>query len=118
FVVTGKARARIRRFIRMQQRHEYAHLGKAMLQKVFRQEGYDFTEKAVSGVLKQFRQSEAEDLYANIGSGLTPARDVFNAVFPGHAKTKAKEEAEKAADQTIVNPPKTRGGKGKKGNDP
>ena len=55
FVVTGKARSHIRKFIRNQQRHEYITLGKAMLQKIFRQEGYEFTEKAVSGVLGQFK---------------------------------------------------------------
>src|SRR5216683_1600505 len=36
FVVTGKARARIRRFVRTQQREQYHDLGKAILQKAFR----------------------------------------------------------------------------------
>src|SRR5215475_7109408 len=39
FVVTGKARARIRRFIRTQQRTQYLDLGRAIVQKAFRQEG-------------------------------------------------------------------------------
>jgi GTP pyrophosphokinase len=91
FVVTGKARARIRRFIRQQQRDQYAELGRAMLQKLFRQEGYDFTEKALEGVLKIFKVTQAEDVYANVGSGLTPAREVFNAVFPGHRAAAAQE---------------------------
>ena len=84
YVVTGKARARIRRFIRLKQRTEYCDLGKAMLHKVFRQEGYDFTERAVEGVLKVFKLPQVEDLYAGIGSGITSAREVFNAIFPGH----------------------------------
>ncbi len=84
FVVTGKARARIRRFIRQQQRSQYAELGRAMLQKVFRQEGYDFTEKALEGVVKIFKVAAVEDIHANVGAGLTGAREVFNAVFPGH----------------------------------
>src|SRR5690606_24171505 len=61
FVVTGKARSHIRRYIRNQQRNEYITLGKAMLQKIFRQEDYDFSDKAVSGVLKQFRAEAPED---------------------------------------------------------
>ncbi|MGH7114986.1 MAG: RelA/SpoT family protein, partial [Stellaceae bacterium] len=40
FVVTGKARARIRRFVRTQQRTQYLDLGKAIVQKAFRQEGH------------------------------------------------------------------------------
>ncbi len=84
FVVTGKARSHIRKFIRNQQRSEYATLGKAMLQKIFRQEGYEFTDKAVAGVLKPLQAEETDDIYAKIGAGLTPARDVFKAIFPGH----------------------------------
>lgn len=38
FVVTGKARARIRRFVRIQQRAEYIALGRAILDKLCRQE--------------------------------------------------------------------------------
>lgn len=84
FVVTGKARSHIRRYIRMQQRAEYGALGKAMLQKIFRQEDYEFTDKAVSGVLDKFENDEVEDLYARIGSGHLIARDVFRAIFPAH----------------------------------
>ncbi|MCB9957675.1 MAG: bifunctional (p)ppGpp synthetase/guanosine-3',5'-bis(diphosphate) 3'-pyrophosphohydrolase [Rhodospirillaceae bacterium] len=84
FVVSGKARARIRRFIRQQQRDQYAELGKAMLQKVYRQEGYEFVEKPLEVVANNFKLPSVEDLYAGIGSGNVPARDVFFAVYPGH----------------------------------
>jgi len=92
FAVTGKARARIRRFVRQQQRAQYAELGRAMLQKTFRQEGYDFTEKALDGVLKQFKVHVADDIYAHVGSGVTSAREVFHAVFPGHRAAQQKDE--------------------------
>lgn len=85
FVVTGKARSHIRRFIRQQQRTEYITLGKAMLQKVFKSEGYEFTDKAVSGIVDQYRECEnSEDIYAGIGSGNIVARDVFRSIFPAH----------------------------------
>jgi len=83
FVVTGKARAHIRKFLRQQQRDEYSALGKAMLQKVFESESATFTEKAVHGVLKKFKGAADEDLYARIGAGTIPAREVFYAIFPG-----------------------------------
>ncbi len=83
FVVTGKARACIRRYIRMQQRDEYLALGRIMLQRAFRQEEYEFSEKALKGVLKKFNAPEVEDLMAEVGSGHIPARDVVEAVFPG-----------------------------------
>ena len=84
FVVSGKARARIRRFIRNKQREEYSSLGKAMLQKIFRQEGYEFTEKAVAPLVKSMKVEAIEDVYAEIGAGNQGAREVFNTIFPAH----------------------------------
>ncbi len=89
FVVTGKARARIRRFIRTQQRTQFIDLGRSMLQKAFKAEGHEFTEKAVEGVLKQFKCHDADDLYAMVGEGLESDREVLNAVFPGSKPQKA-----------------------------
>ncbi|HEX6978317.1 MAG TPA: bifunctional (p)ppGpp synthetase/guanosine-3',5'-bis(diphosphate) 3'-pyrophosphohydrolase [Alphaproteobacteria bacterium] len=89
FVVTGKARARIRRFIRTQQRAQFVALGRSMVQKAFRQEGYEFTEKAIEGVLKVFKCEEPDDLYAAVGEGKISEREVIGAIFPG-IKTPAK----------------------------
>tara|TARA_R110001592_G_scaffold3525_25_gene20126 strand:+ start:30934 stop:33090 length:2157 start_codon:yes stop_codon:yes gene_type:complete len=94
FVVTGKARSHIRKYVRNQQRDEFIILGKAMIQKVFRQEGYEFTEKAISGVLGHFRLDDVEDIYAKIGSGVVVARDVFKVIFPSHQAEIAQRPSE------------------------
>jgi guanosine-3',5'-bis(diphosphate) 3'-pyrophosphohydrolase len=101
FVVTGKARSHIRKYIRDQQRNEYVTLGKAMLQKIFRQEDYEFTEKAVTGVLERFKLQENDDVYAKIGSGLIVAREVFKAIFPGH-KTEIVKRPSADMDQATM----------------
>ncbi len=101
FVVTGKARSHIRKFIRNQQRDEYAQLGKAMLQKIFRQEGYEFTEKAVTGILKQLKAETNEDVYARIGSGLLVAREAFKTIFPAH-KTEMVKRPSTEMDQAAI----------------
>ena len=82
FVVTGKARARIRRFIRTQQRAQYLDLGKAIVQKAFRQEGHEFSERPLEPILKTFNCPTVEDLYVAVGQGLVTGRAVVNAVFP------------------------------------
>ncbi len=82
FVVTGKARARIRRFIRTQQRQQYLDLGKAILQKAFRHEGHEFHEKALEGVLKTFNCADVEDLFVAVGEGLATGREVVHAIHP------------------------------------
>ena len=84
FVITGKAKSHIRRYIRQQQRDQYMELGKAMIAKTFKQEGYDFTEKMLSGLSKQFKVDAIEDVMAGVGQGNIVARDVFRAVFPSH----------------------------------
>lgn len=103
FVVTGKARSRIRRYIRQQQRTEYLTLGKAMLQKIFQQEDYKFTDKAVAGVMKQFKAEEIDDVYVGIGSGNIVAREVFKAIFPGHMTATAKKPTDKDQQELTAN---------------
>ncbi|HMK68089.1 MAG TPA: bifunctional (p)ppGpp synthetase/guanosine-3',5'-bis(diphosphate) 3'-pyrophosphohydrolase, partial [Stellaceae bacterium] len=91
FVVTGKARARIRRFIRTQQRQQYLDLGRAIVQKAFRQESQEFTEKALDPVLKQFQAETADDLYVSVGEGLHTGQEVVHALFPPKPDAKSKK---------------------------
>ena len=101
FVVTGKARSHIRRYIRQQQRNEYVALGKAMLQKIFQHEGYEYTDKAVGGVLGQFNADEVDDIFVGVGSGNLVARDVFKAIFPGHQVEAAKKPSDTEVEQKL-----------------
>ncbi len=88
FAVTGKARACIRRFVRGQQRAEYIQLGREIVENVFREEGYEFTEKAIEGVLKIFHARVNNDLYAMVGQGDVTGLDVLHSVYPGSKKRK------------------------------
>jgi GTP pyrophosphokinase len=88
FVVSGKAKARIRRFIRSKEREQYLKLGRSMLEKAFREEGYEYSDKALEGVLKNFRQGSADDLCAQVGAGHITGRTVIETVFPGTKKKK------------------------------
>ncbi|KAA5604594.1 bifunctional (p)ppGpp synthetase/guanosine-3',5'-bis(diphosphate) 3'-pyrophosphohydrolase [Roseospira marina] len=83
FVVSGKARAQIRRFIRLKQREQYQDLGRQMLVKEFSRAGETYTEKGLEGVLGRFRAPTLEDLCAEVGAGTIAARDVVTAVYPG-----------------------------------
>lgn len=91
FVVTGKARSHIRRFMRTQQRTEYVALGRAMLEKICKQEGADFGEKPFEAISGDFQAPDFEELLFNIGAGQHSVRDVFFAAFP-ELKTKPPEK--------------------------
>ena len=83
FVVTGKAKAAIRRFIRVRQREQYIQLGRSLLDKAFHEEGYEVTDKGLDGVKANFKQASTDDLVAAVGAGLVGAREVLTAVYPG-----------------------------------
>jgi GTP pyrophosphokinase len=90
FVVTGKARARIRRFVRTQQRTQYLDLGRAIVQKAFRQQGHDFSERPLEAVLGRFNCDTVDDLYVVVGEGIATGREVVNAAFPQPVEDKNK----------------------------
>jgi guanosine-3',5'-bis(diphosphate) 3'-pyrophosphohydrolase len=82
FVVSGKARARIRRFVHAQMRAESIEAGRAALVKAFRQEGVEGGAAVLEGVLKAFKQGSVEDLQAAVGAGQIGAREVVLAAYP------------------------------------
>ncbi len=82
FVVTGKARARIRRYIAQQQRGEHLDQGRTALAKAFRQEGVDGSEESLQPALKHFKFATVEDLYVAVGNGSVGPKDVVHAAYP------------------------------------
>ena len=82
FVVTGKARARIRRYVQQSQRQGWLDEGRAALAKAFRQEGVDGSEAVLEGALKTVKQATLDDLYVAVGNGAVSAKDVVLAAYP------------------------------------
>ncbi len=82
FVVTGKARARIRRHIAQQQRQDHINDGRAALAKAFRQEGVDGQEKVLEAALKALKFASLDDLYVAVGNGNVGPKDVVRACYP------------------------------------
>lgn len=80
FVVTGKARSEIRKYIRGQQREEYIKLGRALLNKVFRKEGKSVTDKMIGTALEQLKYASVDDVYAALGEGELGRNKVFEVV--------------------------------------
>lgn len=81
FVVTGKARSEIRKFVRTQQHNEYLNLGKAILGKTLKQENIELTDKMLEPLLPKFNKKHVDDLYAEIGEGLISRQQVVEALL-------------------------------------
>jgi len=81
FVVTGKARARVKRFVRSKQRTEYCRLGEAMLVRTFQDHGYEPTDAVLEGLLEAYGCKNVEDLHFAVGEGHLTAGEVVRHVF-------------------------------------
>jgi GTP pyrophosphokinase len=86
FVITGKARACIRRFVRGEAHVEYVRLGREIVQHVFGDAGYELSDKAIAGVVRMFHVQRPEDVFAEVGEGRATGLDVLHAVYPGSKK--------------------------------
>ena len=90
FVVTGKARSEIRRYARLQQRQEYINLGRAILQKTFKQEGKDYTDKLLEQNLQKLNKKNLEDVLAEVGEGHLGRNKIFETIYGAAPAPKEK----------------------------
>ena len=81
-VVTGKARSAIRRYLRNAERVEQQRMGRAIIEKSFRDAGREFSEKALDGVLKKLKLAKADEVYALLAQGAVTAAEVLTGIFP------------------------------------
>ena len=82
FVVTGKARARIRRFARAQQRDQHLAQGREALQRAARSEQLTVTERLLEKALDPLHQRSVDDLHVAVGEGTLTTRAVLEALHP------------------------------------
>lgn len=95
FVVTGKARASIRRYIRQQMHHQFVELGKTLLQKAAKQEHLEVPDKGLEKVAAPFGVKTVEEVYAYLGEGLKAPADVFRILYPEVKPKRTKKDTAK-----------------------
>jgi len=88
FVVTAKARSRIRRFIRTKERTEYQQLGKAMIEKAFSKFGYQFSEQALKIIIKSLNMESLTELYIAVGRGNYTANSIVDSALDSEDEEK------------------------------
>jgi GTP pyrophosphokinase len=57
-------------------------MGHKILHRAFKQEGQDYTEKGVDGILSTFKAATIDDLCAMLGEGTHTGREVVATVYP------------------------------------
>jgi RelA/SpoT family (p)ppGpp synthetase len=121
-VVTGKARAAIRRAVRSQMRRQYAALGRHTLERRFEQAGKSLGEAALAAAAARLNHADVEDLLAAVGRGSLAADAVLKEVHPdyriertGAARPAKDEEGWTMSGRSSLNfrlPPGADGGQG------
>ncbi len=86
FVVTSKAKTKIRQWIKEEQRGRSIELGRALIDKELAKHGLSFSKMLKSGELldlaKEFSFETTDDLFAGVGYGLYTALQVLGKVTP------------------------------------
>ncbi|MEE1611021.1 RelA/SpoT family protein [Microvirga sp. CF3016] len=83
-VVTGKARASIRRATRAAVRRQYTGLGHQILERAFERAGRPFSDEKLKGALPRLARASVEDVLAAVGRGEMFSGDVVRAVYPDY----------------------------------
>jgi RelA/SpoT family (p)ppGpp synthetase len=99
-VVTGKARAAIRRATRIAVRTQYAGLGRRLLQRLCERAKFEYSDERLTGALPRLARATIEDVFAAVGRQEMRASDVVRAMYPDYKEDRA----------TVVPPAKTDSG--------
>ncbi len=91
FVVTGKAKAAIRRYVRAHKREQFITMGQQTLERTFKGENLELSDKGLVNVLPNFEAESIDDIYAKVGEGLISGWDVLRAVYPGYKQSKLEK---------------------------
>ncbi|MFL4990031.1 MAG: RelA/SpoT family protein [Microvirga sp.] len=83
-VVTGKARASIRRATRAAVRRQYTGLGHQILERAFERAVRPFSDEKLKGALPRLARVSVEDVLAAVGRGEMFSGDVVRAVYPDY----------------------------------
>ena len=95
FVITSRARTRIRHILRMEQRERSKRLGRDLLAKELRERHHSFTTAEKEGLLEpaaqRLRAGSAEDLLVQVGYGKLTASQAAEAIYPGRGEAPGEE---------------------------
>ncbi len=96
FVVTSRAKNKIRSYFQMRERQEAEDLGRQLVERYFRRQGHNLKRTLqkhpdIKSVFSQLKVSGIEDIYLHVGESRMDPADVYKAFFP---ETEKKSETQ------------------------
>ena len=101
FVVTGKARAAIRRAVRAKERAEVAAIGRKLFEQIAERLPSKIGKKAIKDAVKRLGLANEEELMAQIGTAKLEDRVVMEALVPGSTAGLPEPESWPKQDHVI-----------------
>ena len=101
FVVTGKARAAIRRQVRLMERAEVASIGEKLFDEIAARVPARIGKKAIRAALERLELEEPGDLMFAIGAAKLTDREVMEALVPGCTADLEEEEEWPSREKAI-----------------
>ncbi|MFI4994423.1 MAG: RelA/SpoT family protein [Hyphomicrobiales bacterium] len=95
-VVTGKARAAIRRATRIAVRRQYGGLGRQLVERAFQRAGRAYSDESLKAALPRLARASVEDALASVGRGEMASGDVLRALYPDYQGERANIVSEPA----------------------
>ena len=109
-VVTGKARAAIRRATRDAVRAQYAGLGRQIVARAFERAGKTFSDDKLQGArCRAWRARSVDDVLAAVGRGEMFSGDVVKAVHPDFTEERKAGRGARQVGGRLVRPAARRG---------
>jgi GTP pyrophosphokinase len=81
-VITGKAKAEIRKFLRSKQQDEYLSLGRAILIKVLKKIKHQYNELELIEILPKLHKDNIEELLLDLGKGSITGNQIIKLLHP------------------------------------
>ncbi len=99
-VVTGKARAAIRRATRQAVRTQYAGLGRRIVERLFQRAKIAYSDEKLTGALPRLARASVEEVMSAVGRGELKASDVARAMYPDYKEERAAAMAVKPKSES------------------
>ena len=99
-VVTGKARAAIRRATRAAVRTQYTGLGRRIVERLFQRAKIAYSDEKLKGALPRLARASIEDVMAAVGRSELKASDVARAMYPDYKEERAAAMAVKPKSES------------------
>src|SRR4051812_43192986 len=92
-VVTGKARAAIRRATRTAVRTQYVGFGRQIVERLFQRAKKDYSDEKLQGALPRLARHSIDEVMAAVGRGEMRASDIARAMYPDYKEERVVRAA-------------------------